>query len=199
MSSGYQFTADWFALHLPVWRQIFANYSPRRILEVGSFEGRSATYMIEECATLEKLVCADMWEDYPELDMTGAEARFDNNINIARHRRSNPIYFRKIRGKSVLTLTDLLAQREEFDIIYIDGSHLAPDVLTDAVLAFYLLRVGGLMVFDDYLWRDRETGGQDILYVPKVAVDAFTNIFYQKMIVKIFAVPYQVYLEKVAA
>jgi hypothetical protein len=26
---------------------------------------------------------------------------------------------------------------------------LAPDVLTDAVLAFYLLRIGGLMVFDD--------------------------------------------------
>jgi predicted O-methyltransferase YrrM len=196
--SSYQFTADWFALHLPIWRQIFATYSPRRILEVGSFEGRSATYMIEECATLEKLVCADLWEDYPELDMSGAEARFDSNIETARQRRGSPVYFRKMRGKSFLTLAHLLAQREEFDVIYIDGSHLAPDVLTDAVIAFYLLRVGGLMVFDDYLWRDKETGGQDILHVPKVAIDAFVNIFYRKLVVRTFAIPYQVYLEKVA-
>jgi hypothetical protein len=39
-----------------------------------------------------------------------------------------------------------------FDFIYIDGSHLRGDVLTDAVLSWQLLGRGGVMVLDDYEW-----------------------------------------------
>lgn len=42
---------------------------------------------------------------------------------------------------------------EWFDLIYIDGSHEAADVLADAVLAWPLLKPGGLLGFDDYGWR----------------------------------------------
>ena len=38
------------------------------------------------------------------------------------------------------------------DFIYVDGSHQAHDVLCDAILSFKLLRVGGIVCFDDYLW-----------------------------------------------
>jgi hypothetical protein len=34
-----------------------------------------------------------------------------------------------------------------------DGSHRARDVLEDAVLSWPLLKVGGIMLFDDYLWQ----------------------------------------------
>lgn len=37
-----------------------------------------------------------------------------------------------------------------FDLIYVDGGHSAADVLADAILSFSLLRVGGILVFDDY-------------------------------------------------
>ena len=40
-----------------------------------------------------------------------------------------------------------------FDFIYIDGSHIAKDVLTDACMAWPLLMPKGLMVFDDYMWE----------------------------------------------
>ena len=45
----------------------------------------------------------------------------------------------------------LLAEGRQgsFDFIYVDASHRAPDVLLDAVLAFQLLRIGGLIIFDD--------------------------------------------------
>lgn len=39
-----------------------------------------------------------------------------------------------------------------FDLVYIDGSHLRLDVLSDASMAWRLLREGGVMVFDDYEW-----------------------------------------------
>jgi len=41
-----------------------------------------------------------------------------------------------------------------FDFIYIDGDHTAEGVLQDAVLAWRLLKAGGIMAFDDYLWED---------------------------------------------
>jgi predicted O-methyltransferase YrrM len=39
---------------------------------------------------------------------------------------------------------------DPIDILYVDGSHYASDVLTDFVLAFPYLRRGALVVFDDY-------------------------------------------------
>ena len=47
-----------------------------------------------------------------------------------------------------------------YDLIYVDGSHTARDVLQDAVLGWGLLKRGGLMIFDDYLWVDG--GAQDV-------------------------------------
>lgn len=41
---------------------------------------------------------------------------------------------------------------QQFDLIYIDGSHMRVDVMMDAVLAWPLLKAGGVMVFDDYEW-----------------------------------------------
>jgi predicted O-methyltransferase YrrM len=68
----------------------------------------------------------------------------------------------------------MIAEGEsDFDLIYIDASHYAVDVLTDAVLSFRLLRGGGMMIFDDYLW----SGDENIVYYPKIAIDAFTNVF----------------------
>ncbi|HEX2816824.1 MAG TPA: class I SAM-dependent methyltransferase, partial [Phenylobacterium sp.] len=83
------------------------------------------------------------------------------------------------------------------ELIYIDGSHQAPDVLTDAVLAFQLLRVGGILIFDDYLWSHEGPGQQDFYNMPKPAVDAFVNIFQRRMTV-IGAPLRQLYVRKIA-
>ena len=62
---------------------------------------------------------------------------------------------------------------EQFDFIYIDGSHTAPDVMTDACMAWGLLKKGGIMLFDDYLWQDVP----GLLHRPKLGVDFFTTLF----------------------
>ncbi len=59
--------------------------------------------------------------------------------------------------------------RSYFDIIYVDGSHRAADVLLDAALSWRLLKQGGLMIFDDYLWRPDKPAAQR----PQVAIDLF--------------------------
>jgi predicted O-methyltransferase YrrM len=53
----------------------------------------------------------------------------------------------------VTALAEILSSNEPpFDLIYVDGSHQASDVLTDSIITFQLLRVGGVMTFDDYVW-----------------------------------------------
>jgi hypothetical protein len=37
-----------------------------------------------------------------------------------------------------------------YDFVYIDGSHLASDVLEDAVLSWAVVQVGDMIIFDDY-------------------------------------------------
>ena len=41
---------------------------------------------------------------------------------------------------------------EHWDFIYIDADHTTVGVLMDAELSFPLLKLGGIMAFDDYTW-----------------------------------------------
>jgi len=204
LSQAYQFTTDWFSRFASIWRSLLSRYPPSRILEIGSYEGRCACFLIEECAQERPITlhCVDTWTGGVEHDpaaMAAVEERFDANLEIARGSARHPVDFHKHKAASRTALARLLAAEEEgFDLVYIDGSHQAPDVLTDAVLSFQLLKVGGLMIFDDYLWSHEGRGRQDFYNMPKPAVDAFINIFQRKMSV-IGAPLYQLYAQKVAA
>ena len=174
----YQYTRDWFAWAPKVWEQLIPHLPERKnFLEIGSFEGRSAVWitqhMMEDGG---ELVCIDTWEggdEHTPEDMAGTEERFKHNIDLIMgnfvDRKIQPI-----KSTSVEALGGLIAQKKQFDFIYIDGSHLAKDVLTDACMAWPLLKSKGFMVFDDYLWKPQ---GFTLLQRPKVAVDAFVNMF----------------------
>lgn len=45
---------------------------------------------------------------------------------------------------------DYKAENNEIDILYIDGSHDAQDVVQDFALAWPMLKAGSLVIFDDY-------------------------------------------------
>jgi predicted O-methyltransferase YrrM len=57
----------------------------------------------------------------------------------------------------------------EYDFIYIDGDHTEAVVYQDATSAWELLKSGGIIAFDDYLW------GRDLPEhtTPKPAIDRF--------------------------
>jgi glycosyltransferase involved in cell wall biosynthesis/predicted O-methyltransferase YrrM len=203
--SEYQFTADWFSHCIPVWDQLIGGVRATRILEIGSFEGRSTCYLIENCSKTEpiEIYCVDTWEGGVEHDknaMREIEQRFDHNVTLAKQRASHAASVTKLKKSSTQALAEIIARREApFDLIYVDGSHQAPDVLADAVLAFQLLRVGGIMIFDDYLWRLEPDGRQDPLNMPKPAIDSFINIFQRKLRI-ISGLPiWQLYIEKTFA
>jgi predicted O-methyltransferase YrrM len=170
-SQGYVFSSDWFTENIPIWTRLLADYQGKpgiRYLEVGVFEGRSMVWMVENILThpTAEIVGIDPFDETGEL-----KARFDRNLAASGFRGKAHI----IVGLSQSELGKLPANH--FDIIYIDGSHTADDVLTDAVLAWPLVKEGGVIIFDDYLWPAPYP--DDLL--PKIAVDSFVNAYWKAL------------------
>ncbi len=186
----YEFTNGWFRNNIAVWNNWIPQLKPRRILEIGSFEGQSTCYLIENATKWHdvELHCVDTWQGGIEhqkagLQMSDVEKRFQKNTKIAQRKALKEVTLQCHKSYSHEALAKYLAsgQYGYFDLVYIDGSHQAPDVLTDATMAFPLLRVGGLLVFDDYSWHMEKSGHQDLINMPKLAIDSFTSIFQRKI------------------
>jgi predicted O-methyltransferase YrrM len=60
---------------------------------------------------------------------------------------SNPTSI-KFKGTSYKFFSENTV-KEYFDLIYVDGSHHTDDVIVDAIKSFELLKIGGIIIFDD--------------------------------------------------
>lgn len=194
----YEFTQQWFAAGESLWPTLIEHLPSRKhFLEVGSFEGRSTVWTVENMMEDGgEIRCIDTWgggEEHGSLDMNASEQRFFNNINILKEKFPK----RKVKVHKMPSFDGLAhiisSELEPFDFIYIDGSHIARDVLTDACMAWPLLKNGGVMVFDDYMWGDV----RDMLHRPKVAIDSFVNIFAEEL--NFMAIGYQLVVSKAYA
>ena len=196
--SEYQFTQDWFHWAPQVWEQLIPMLPERKkFLEIGSFEGRSTVWIVENMMEDGgEIYCIDTWEggeEHSEEDMAAVEARFAHNRQVLMGKYHHR-HITRDKGTSTERLAGWLASSPAptgvFDFIYIDGSHIAKDVLTDACMAWPLLKPKGIMVFDDYMWGNP----RDILHRPKSAIDAFCNIFAEEA--EIVHVGYQLVVRK---
>lgn len=148
-----------------------------RFLQIGAFTGDATIWMLDNILTgnYSRLVDVDTWEgsDEPEhepFNFTDVETVYDQ--------RTSPYIktgrLTKYKGTSLDYLQEAAAG---FDFIYIDGSHTAADVLTDAVLAYPLLKLGGLLAFDDYLWQS----GKGRLHDPGPAIDVIADLYSDRL------------------
>jgi predicted O-methyltransferase YrrM len=199
--TDYKFTQDWFHWAPEVWEQLMPLLSgeagKRTFIEIGSFEGRSTLWIAENMMQDgDWIICIDTWEggeEHSAEDMAAVEARFDRNTQLFDIKHNYERVVNKNKGKSTHYLAyELHDQKTQADFIYIDGSHIAKDVLTDACMAWPLLKPKGIMVFDDYLWGD----ARDILHRPKPAIDAFVNLFAEE--VDVVHVGYQLIVRRKA-
>jgi predicted O-methyltransferase YrrM len=166
---------------------------PRTIVEVGSYEGSSAWWIMNNLlkSPESRLHCIDAWPD------EGGEARYElflKNIDELPSRSQITVH----KDWSQNALRKLLAEGVQADVLYIDGGHEAPTVLRDLVTGFDLVKQYGIVICDDYLWGDPKHGGHETLGRPKIALDAFTTIYWDK-IRQIQGMPnLQVYFQKMS-
>jgi len=118
VQQGYEFTEDWFSHVVPVWEQLFYSYEPSRILEIGSYEGRSTCFIIQSLASARdmEIHCIDTWEGGVEHDrsaMSAVERRFDNNLARVRANTRHQVDFHKHKGLSSDVLARLIAAQAD--------------------------------------------------------------------------------------
>jgi len=149
------YSNKWFDGSIELWIRLLAPLKaldrPQQLLEIGSWEGRSTVFLLGYFPQA-TVTAIDTWEggvEYQERpELATLEQRFDHNISAFTDRLV------KRKGLSSVILAELAALETEcFDFVFVDGSHFADDVMVDAVLAWRLLRSGGILIFDDYLWR----------------------------------------------
>lgn len=161
------FTSDWFSNNVPVWEAHLAKLKnkPIKVLEVGSFEGRSAVWMLKNLLLHPKseLYCVDLWRN------AAVYKRFMNNISEWKDK------VHVLKGFSNVMLRSL---NEQFDFVYIDANRHSQNVLEDAVLSFPLLKAGGIMIFDDYT-NNKEHDKN----CPKPGIDAFLDMYAGQVVV----------------
>jgi hypothetical protein len=168
-----EFTQDWFSHNIPNWSDLLSEFRGKpgvRALEIGVFEGRSTCWLLENILTGagSSVDCIDTFAggiEHGGLDMSSVKFRFESNTAPWRERVTLHV------GNSAQLLPTLSGN---FNIIYVDGSHTASDVLTDIVLAWCLAADNAVVIFDDYDWpkyRDQPW------LRPQMAIDAFLQCF----------------------
>ncbi len=88
----YDFTQDWFSQNIPAWQRVIhgLGLQARKVLEVGSYEGRSSTWIVENVVgpQIGHMFCIDSWDAtgipaHSNAEIQAVESRFDRNMKIA--------------------------------------------------------------------------------------------------------------------
>lgn len=169
------YTRDWVSDKLVMWNSyegMFSNKDNQHCMEIGSFEGRSTNYWAEKyCNGKGSTVdCLDTWNSVHKSQKEFLLDRFKHNVKT--HIDTGRVKF--YQDYSINTLVKiqnqiLAGEKDKYNFIYIDGAHTADNVLQDAVLADQMLKVGGIMAFDDYIGYNNND------LPPSIAIKAFLD------------------------
>lgn len=158
------FTCDWFSHNIPIWNKYLSEFKDRyiEVLEIGCFEGKATCWFLENL--IGHITCIDSFEGEEfanklGVSIDGLKDRFLENVDSKR--------VTLFEGRSNVILRSMLSG--SFDLIYVDGSHYASDVLMDLYESLRLLHNGGILIADDYGWDIDPC----VERRPKAAIDFF--------------------------
>jgi len=130
------------------------------------------------------IYCVDTFkggQEHQNMNLTDLRKVFEENVYLAQKLNQEVRVMERLSFKA---LAMLIMAETEFDFIYVDGSHEIQDVITDACMAFQVLKSGGVMLFDDY------EGTEDM----KSAINAFLITHRNKC--KLLTMNYQLAIQK---
>jgi predicted O-methyltransferase YrrM len=118
-------------------------------LDIGSFEGKSTIFQLENALKHpdSQITCIDTWDDPLKQTLE------TNNDLFERFKHNIVPYADKVsivRGRAQEALLSAEVMSKKYDFIYVDASRRSRDVLETAVLAFPLLKINGVILFNDY-------------------------------------------------
>lgn len=153
----YSFTQEWFFtcdLHCALARGLLDTNTCRKILEIGCLEGSASTFFSDHIMEHpdSRLVCVDPFDAENPTTIQEKGGQYTKNLFLENIKKSKN--YDKIKLEEYYSVDFYKKNEEQFDFIYIDGSHLVEDVALDFVECEKILKPGGIMWMDDYLWGD---------------------------------------------
>jgi predicted O-methyltransferase YrrM len=148
---GKQFTSDWLTPKLQPWFTSLAHLRdfPAQVLDVGSYEGRSCVAFLSLLPQSTVTAIDTFGSDEVTLKAeqpSEVEGRFDNNVAPFAGR------VRKMKDRAANALDELLQGGHEFDVIYLDAAKSRSAAIAHSVMAWPLLKIGGVLIWDDLKW-----------------------------------------------
>ncbi len=186
------YTHDWFSHNIPNWKLWLKKFKKKEnlsFLEVGCYEGMATRWLLDNILTNKnsQITVVDTFTgsiEHQKLDNSKIFENFSKNIGSDK----------RVKIFSATSKQYFKTSNDSFDFIYIDGSHKAKDVMSDAILGWDKLKKNGIMIFDDYDWKKFPKTSN---LHPKMAIDCFLKMYSGEY--KLIGKKYQICLMKIIA
>lgn len=142
-----------------------------KFLQIGTFTGDASVWLLDNILTDQSshLTDVDTWAGSEEDAHKAMDFEDVFNTYIEKTKGRNRSYYRGTSADFIMNKA-AFGPTDYYDFIYIDGDHTASAVLADAAMAFYYLKPGGIMAFDDYQWKSDSGEPMDS---PRSAINFF--------------------------
>jgi len=139
-----------------------------RFLQIGAYTGDATVWLLDNILTDQSshLIDIDTWQGSDEREHHAMDFNEVYQHYLTRTGDRDNLHIFKAKSEHVLPNLN-----QEFDFIYVDGDHTTKAVYQDAIDSWKLLKSGGIIAFDDYLW------GWDVhpSLRPQGAIDQFMD------------------------
>jgi hypothetical protein len=168
----YSFKKDSFTDKITAWSKILHEFKGKagvHYLEIGTYEGRSALWMLENILThpTAKLTIIDAFQE-------NTQKTFMSNVKLSGEAGK----FTVLPGLSTERIREVAFN--SIDLAYIDGSGKGIVMLTDLVNTWNLVKVGGVIICSQYTITGplrRALGLRPEDPGPREAMDAFLTMY----------------------
>ncbi len=220
---GYYFThKDLVTDHIKHWEPVLGDYigRPCHILEIGSLQGNSAVYWLNNVLTHRdsRLWCVEPFgrtKRVPDRELFLENIGKTGQANkVTLLEMTSDVFFQK-KGRKKHDVGGFNPQQEQeigglnpptsiskggygglipqMEVIYVDGSHEADVVARDCVHSYDFCKIGGIIIMDDY--KMPRVFADDKIG-PKPSIDGFLETYADK--VEVLHKGYQVIVKKIA-
>lgn len=155
---------------------------PKTYIEVGLYEGATVFWLADILERFGdyKIYAIDPHEgsvDLDSVDFNKIKETFAHNMNV---KKFNIEYMQEY---STPALFKLINSGIKADLIFIDGDHRAAQVLTDIVISWELLNIGGVIICDDSTdWKYTDKNNTSAVQMsPRLAVESFISCNWHKL------------------
>ena len=150
MSQQYQFTNNWFGINHRLFNEYLTKFNDQKVnvLEVGCFEGRSTTWLVDNVLGHPESTMVAI-DPFLSNDPTAPVVKTTYNrflYNLAESKYPEKVtHFHQTGEEAYPILT-----AESYDLCYIDGCHMPWNIVHDMCNVWRLTKVGGMIICDDY-------------------------------------------------